>query len=222
MDSVKIGENIELICGDCLEYMKTMPDKSVDLVLTDPPYGLNFPYDNYQDTRDNLKVLISKFIPECLRISGRIYILCGPTQIGLYPQADWVMIVVWNTTGSFGKYGYNQWTPVLCYGKDAKGFGNINGITKSDVLRISGGGGVGFRRSEKGHPCPKPITIMEILVKRLTTENERILDCFAGSGTTGVACAQLGRKFIGIEIHKPYFDIAVKKIENEVAQYKLF
>ena len=220
---MKINENIELYLGDCLEEMKKLPDKSVDLVLTDPPYGLNFSYEGYDDTRDNLKNLIKYFIPEFIRIAKRTVVLCGPTQISLYPQVNWVGSIVWNTTGSFGKCGYNQWTPFLLYGEDIKGFGNINGITKSDVLRISGGGGVGFTRSkeEKEHTCPKPITMMKLVVQRFSNENDTILDPFMGSGTTGVACVKLNRKFIGMEISPEYFEISRKRISDELRQTKL-
>jgi site-specific DNA-methyltransferase (adenine-specific) len=214
---------MQLIQGDCLEIMKDIPDKSIDMVLTDPPYGLNFPYNSYDDTRDNLKNLISKSIPEMLRISNRVYILCGPTQICLYPEPEWIISFTWNTTGSFGKYGYNQWTPVLCYGKDLKGMGKINNVLKSDVLRISGGGGVGFMRNddEKKHTCPKPITMINEIIKRLSNENDTILDCFMGSGTTGVACKNLNRDFIGIELDETYFKIAKERIENTPNQITL-
>lgn len=209
--------SIELIHGDCLIEMRKLKDKSVDLVLCDPPYGLNFEYISYSDTRENLIKLIGLFMPEALRISKRaVYVLCGPTQIGLYPQSDWCGAITWNTTGSFGKYGYNQWTPILCYGKDLAGFGNINGVTKSDTIKISGGGGVGFTRGkeEKKHTCPKPITMMRQVVARYCGLSETILDPFMGSGTTGVAAKELGRSFIGMEIDKNYFEIAKKRIEN--------
>lgn len=209
--------NIEIIQGDCLEIMKTFNDNQFDLVLTDPPYGLNFPYLSYDDTRQSLKRLIDGFLPQAKRIAERVYVLCGPTQISLYPEPDWVISFTWNTTGSFGKYGYNQWTPVLCYGKDIKGFGRINGILKSDVLRISGGGGVGFMRSkeEKKHTCPKPITMMNEIISRLSNEGDTILDPFMGSGTTGVACRNLGRNCVGIEISPEYCEIARKRVQAE-------
>ena len=214
----------ELHHGDCLDVMATLPDASIDCVLTDPPYGLNFPYLSYTDTRENLKGLIAKFVPECRRIANRVFILCGPTQIALYPEADWVCNVTWNTTGTLGKYGYNQWTPVLCYGKDLKGFGNINGLLKSDTLRISGGGGVGFQRSEeeKKHTCPKPITVMNVTLRRLTNEGDTVLDPFMGSGTTGVACELGNRKFIGIEKDAEYFKIATNRIEGVKKKEPLF
>ena len=206
----------QIIHGDCLEVLKTLPSGSVDAVVTDPPYGLGFPYLSYDDTRDGLARLIDGFMPEALRVAPRVFVLCGPTQIGMYPQADWVANVTWNTTGTFGRFGYNQWTPVLCYGKDIAGFGNVNGVLKSDTMRISGGAGVGFMRSEeeKKHTCPKPITVMESVVRRLTPEDCTVIDPFMGSGTTGVACVQTGRNFIGIEIDAGYCEIARKRIEE--------
>jgi site-specific DNA-methyltransferase (adenine-specific) len=212
---------IDLRLGDCLEHMCNMGNGSVDVVITDPPYGLNFPYLSYDDTRENLKSLINDFMPEVLRVAKRaVFILCGPTQISLYPQADWCGAVTWNTTGSFGKYGYSQWTPVLCYGTDLKGFGNVNGVTKTDTIKISGGGGVGFTRGdlEKEHTCPKPITMMDAIVTRYAGQNETILDIFMGSGTTGVACVRLGRNFIGIEKEPKYFEIAEKRIASAQQQ----
>jgi DNA modification methylase len=200
--------------GDCREVMATLDAESVDAVIADPPYGIGFPYLSYEDTRENLVELISGFLPQARKVAARVFVLCGPTQIGLYPQPDWVMNVTWNTTGSFGKYGYNQWTPILCYGKDVKGFGRVNGVLKSDVLRISGGGGVGFMRSEreKKHTCPKPITLMQIVVDRLTMQGECVLDPFCGSGSTGVACVAAGRRFIGIEREVEYVKIAKARI----------
>jgi DNA modification methylase len=214
----------ELHLGDCLEVMATLPDASIDCVLTDPPYGIGFPYLTYSDTRENLRQLIEGFLPKARRVANKVFVLCGPTQIALYPEADWVCNVSWNTTGSFGKYGYNQWTPVLCYGTDIKGFGNVNGVLKSDTLRISGGGGVGFQRSdeEKKHTCPKPITIMHLLIKRFTHEGQTILDPFMGSGSTGASALQLGRNFIGIEKDPTYFEIAQKRIAEAQAREPLF
>ena len=211
--------------GDCLEYMKGMEAGSVDAVIADPPYGLNFPYLSYKDTRENLVNLISYFMPEMLRVAKRaVFILCGVTQINLYPQADWCGAITWSTTATFGKYGYNQWSPILCYGSDLKGFGNVNGITKTDTLRISGGGGIGFMRGdlEKEHTCPKPITMMNVVVNRYIEETETIFDPFMGSGTTGVAAVQLGRNFIGCEIDPKYFAIAEKRINEAKLQPALF
>ena len=156
-------------------------------------------------------------------MGSRVYGLSGITQVHLYPEPDWILSVTWNTTGSFGKYGYTQWMPILAYGRDLKGFGNVNGVTKTDAIKISGGGGVGFARGqdEKVHPCPKPITSMRVLINRLARPDDLILDPFAGSGTTGVACLQTGRRFIGIELDPVYFDAACRRLEQAAAQARL-
>jgi DNA modification methylase len=211
-----------IYCADCLEILPFL--EPVDLVLTDPPYGLGFPYLEYLDTQENLEKLIFEGFPILQEKTDRLYFLCGPTQIHLYPPADWVCSVTWNTTGTFGKYGYNQWTPVLCYGRDLKGFGNINGITKNDTFFINGGAGVGFMRSgeEKKHTCPKPINLVSLMVTRFSLVEETVLDPFLGSGTTAVACEQLNRRWVGIEISEAYCQIAKRRIEKETQQLKLF
>ncbi len=83
-----------------------------------------------------------------------------------------------------------------------------------------------FRSTEQaeknGHPCPKPIKSWQKLVNRVSRKGETILDPFMGSGTTGVACAKLGRKFIGIEIEPKYFDIACERIQKAYDQPDLF
>jgi DNA modification methylase len=213
-----------LLHGDCLELLRTLPDNSVDAVVTDPPYGINFPYKGYSDTRENLIEIIRFVFPEMIRVAkNRVVIMPGPTQIGLYPQADWVGAVCWNTTGSFGKYGFNQWTPLLFYGKDVTGFGSVNGQLKSDVIQISGGGGVGFQRNneEKQHTCPKPLNMMRKIIQRHVEPSSLVLDPFCGSGTTGVAAILEGFRFIGCEREADYVDIARARIEaavNERAQ----
>lgn len=217
-DIVTIGD-ATLYHGDCLEILPTLP--KVDAVVTDPPYGIGFQYFSYDDTRDSLRGLIAGLF-DSRAIANRFVILPGITQIHEYPEPEWIGCITWNTTGSFGKFGYTQWMPILLYGKDLDGFGNVNGTTKTDTLSISGGAGVGFQRSaeEKAHTCPKPENVMRWCVNRFSSG--AVLDPFMGSGTTGVACANLGRKFIGIEIERKYFDIACERIEAAYAQGRLF
>lgn len=213
-----MSERYQIIEGDCREIMAGMGANSVDVVITDPPYGLGFDYLEYEDTRENLKSLIAEFLPEAIRVAKkRAIVLCGPTQITLYPESDWVGCVKWNTTGSHGRYGFNQWTPVLMYGKDRKGLKTIDGILKSDVISINGGGGVGFQRSaeEKKHTCPKPMTIMKPIVLRHTAPGDVVLDPFNGSGSTGKAAVREGFDYIGIELDPEYVEIATARIRAE-------
>ena len=211
---------VTLYNGDCREIL---PQISGDVVVTDPPYGLEYPYRSYDDTRENLRRLVDAVMPEIMRI-GRAVVMPGPTQIGLYPQPEWVGCVTWNTTGTFGKRGYNQWTPLLCYGDDLPGFGNVNGVTKSDVLAISGMGGMmgDVVKKDGIHTCPKPLNMMKKVIQRHTMENEIVIDPFMGSGTTAIACVQMGRRFIGIEQDPEYFQSAVERIRAATAQGDLF
>jgi len=211
-------KGITIYHADCREIL---PEIKADVMVTDPPYGLGFPYLSYEDTRENLMQIISFLSPYLVDSNYLCYrsvVTCGPTQIGLYPQATWVSAITWNTTGSFGAYGYSQWMPVLLYGNDLKGFGNVNGITKSDTKRILGGGCVGFCRdvNEKKHTCPKPFNIMKWIVQRFSESTCCVVDPLMGSGTTLVAAKDLGRKAIGIELEEKYCEIAAKRLAQEV------
>ena len=215
--------DIDLRLGDCLEILPTLADNSVDAVITDPPYGLNIKYESYIDTIENLKKILDVFVPQINRFK-RVVIFGGITNLFLYPQPDWIGAITWNTTGSYGKYGVSQWQPVLLYGIDIDGFGSVNdGVLKSDTIHISGGGDVGFQRGkqEKAHPCPKGIKLMRRILTRFTSPGDTILDPFMGSGTTGVACVQTGRNFIGIEIEEKYFNIAEKRIAEAQLQIRM-
>jgi site-specific DNA-methyltransferase (adenine-specific) len=209
-----------IIEGDCLQVLPTLEAGSFDAVITDPPYGLGFPYHGYSDTRDNLRALIAVAMPELRRVARSVYVLPGITQVALYPEPDWIACVCWDTTGSHGKYGFTQWMPVLCYGEDLPGFARLdNGMLKSDVIAITGGGGVGFRRpagEKTKHPCPKPLNVMRVLVRRLVREGGAVLDPFAGIGTTLVAAMIEGRRFVGIEQSPEYAAIARRRIADTV------
>ncbi len=212
-----------LYLGDCRDILPTLG--KVDAVVTDPPYGIGFKYLSYDDTADNLRSLISEAIAPLIAVAGRAIITPGQTQVWFYPPADWIASVTWDTTGTFGHCGYSQWMPVLIYGSDVKGFGrNASGYLKSDLIRFTGGAGVGFQRDaeERAHTCPKPLNVMQSIVGRFTEVAEVVVDPFLGSGTTGVACASLGRPFIGIEREPTYFDIACRRIEEAYKQPRLF
>jgi len=222
MRTERIGD-ATLYLGDCRDVLPGL--SGVDAVVTDPPYGIGFDYLSYADTQENLAALVASIIRPAIQAFDRVIVTPGQTQLWLYPPADWVASVCWDTTATFGHCGYSQWMPVLVYGADVPGFGRVaSGRLKSDVIRFSGGAGVGFQRNavEKAHTCPKPENVMHALVARFSDENETILDPFMGSGTTGVACARLGRSFIGIEIEPRYFDIACRRIEQAQRQRDLF
>jgi site-specific DNA-methyltransferase (adenine-specific) len=204
---------IELHLVDCLEFMRTMPDKSVDAVITDPPYGVNLDYSQYVDTKENLDFLIKVFVPECLRIANKVAITCGVANIHKYPSSDWTLCWHWTNTTSTGKWGFNCWQPILVYGKDPQleaGKGR-----HQDAKQFNPNEG---KIGNFNHPCPKPVSVMKWLVGRCSLDNWTIFDPFMGSGTTGVACVQTGRNFIGCEIDPGYFKIAEKRIHDAQQQ----
>lgn len=193
-----------IIHGDCLEEMRKMDSNSVDVIITDPPYGLDISYDEYIDTEENLSVIINDFLPEALRVAKRVVIFPGINNVWRYPRPDWIACWFYGTTGSWGKLGYNSWQPILFYGKNNRRYG-------MDTIKYSK-----MEKRHPGHPCSKPVGLMELVVGRFSEPGETVLDPFLGTGSTGVACKKLGRKFIGIEISKDYCKIANARINAKV------
>lgn len=218
MEKVTIG-GATLYLGDCMDILPTL--SKVDAVITDPPYGIGYKYLNYEDSQENLKKLVSVFIPLSIDIADRVAVFCGVNNLQLYPPATWTLAWHWRGTNTYGKYGINQWQPILVYGQDIKGFGSINGTLKSDAIYYEGGN-CDERKEFDLHPCPKNVGIMFKVINRLSVEGNIVVDPFMGSGTTGVACAQMGRNFIGIEREPKYFDFACKRIEQAYAQGQMF
>ena len=207
--------DVKLIHGDCLEVMRGMDDNSVDAVVTDPPYGNNTDYGIYIDTRDNLRKLVDYFMPQALRIAEKVFVTSGVKNMWLYPEPTWTLS--WVNPAGIGssQWGFTCWQPVLAYGKDPylqDGKGR-----RPDTL---------FQRktdkNKNDHPCAKPDNVMRWIIDRTTRPGDTILDPFMGSGTTGVACVQTGRNFIGIEIDERYFAIAQRRIKDALQQPNLF
>jgi site-specific DNA-methyltransferase (adenine-specific) len=197
--------NIELIQGDCLDVMRGMGDKSVDAVITDPPYGINkaewdkeFPTEWYKIARNLGKTVIT--------ITGSSQIKYVIPMVG----DDFIdIIAARNLNGmTFSPLGFGNWLSAVVSGEKPK-----SGITFFEFV---------VRGEKPDHPSPKPIDYMRKLITRVTNEGDTILDPFMGSGTTGVACVQLNRNFIGIEIDPTYFAIAQERIRVAQMQPNLF
>jgi len=202
----------KIICGDCLEVMKEMPDNSVDLVLTDLPYGIGYDYDLYEDTPDNLQNLIDKVMPELFRISKVILLTPGPTNSFRYPEPRWTLGWVYKGGSNTGYWGFNCFQPILAYGKDpylVQGKGRQQDVIFDNIPPE--------RWLKEYHSCSKPITFWrKLLLRGSVKETDIIFDPFLGSGTTALAAKQLGRKFIGIEISEKYCEIAKQRLRQEI------
>lgn len=211
-----------LYLGDCLEILPTLG--KVDAVVTDPPYGIkenahriasrgklaktidygNFDWDNEPASKQQIDACIA---------AGNHAIIFGGNYFHLPPSRCWL---VWDKQNS-GNFADCElaWTNL---NKSVRRiYWQWNGFIRKGEMNKTGKG-VSYRV----HPTQKPVEVMKWCIDHLPEGCSTILDPFMGSGTTGVACSKMGRKFIGIEIEPKYFDIACRRIEDAYRQPDLF
>lgn len=236
---------INLMLGDCLELMKNIPDKSVDMVLCDPPYGTTackwdvvIPFEPMWNelkriTKDNGAICLfgSEPFSSHLRVSNLKMFkydwiwnkkrVSNPMSAKKRPLSCIEIISIF----SFKPPTYNPQNLTLTnknLGGNKKGTEGLQTSNKSknytqeftnypkNILEISADN----YGSNCFHPTQKPVALLEYLIKTYTLENETVLDFTMGSGSTGVACKNLNRNFIGIEKEDKYFYLAKNRIEN--------
>jgi len=251
-----MGET-NLINGDCLKEMDNLPYGSVDMVLTDPPYGTTackwdsvIPLVQMWDSihrviKDNAAVVFTSSQPftsvlvqsnvrmfkhEWIWIKNRGSNFANTVR---EPMKEHESVIVFSN----GKWVYNRQmqertgggldrakylvehndqdrdTYHKFEGRDAHKISDLRVPSSWQKFNIASG------KEKTKHPTQKPLALMEYLIKTYTNEGETVLDFTMGSGTTGVACKNLGRKFIGIELDKGYFDIARERI-NAPSPYR--
>ena len=211
-EKVTIG-NCELYIGDCREVLPLLPKH--DLLLTDPPYGIGLDYsESFKDSKADLIALVEWFMPMALLAAPVVSITPGNLNQYLYPQPTWTLCWFNRAGAGSGPWGFSCWQPIMCYGADPY-LKNGKG-RRGDYIEWS------ETADKNGHPCPKPTKFMSRWITRVGFDSHTVLDPFMGSGTTGVACAQLGKAFTGIERERKYFDIACRRIEQAYAQPRLF
>ena len=201
--------DITLIHGDCLQVMRDMPDNSVDAVVTDPPYNAKkaFMNDNLDD--EQYKIFILNIVNSCEKIANTRIFFTGLINLFVWPKPK--NLLIWtklNGTSGAGNIIHNKYEPIACYGK-------IKNLM-TDVFNYP------IEYGTYKHPTQKPLKLMKILIAKMTDPGATILDPFMGSGTTGVACVQTGRNFIGIEIDEKYYNIAQRRIKDALQQPGLF
>lgn len=208
-----------VILGDCLEIMREMPDGSVDVIITDPPYNaINRTTGNLRvidkGLADSTPIDIPSLSKEFWRITrGSVYTWCSDEQ-----YTDWVnafkslgattRICAWLKTNPSPMNGEKFWLSALELCVFArKSHATFNRFCKPPLWK-------GPSERVSGFPCPKPLWLMEELISASSNEGDTILDPFMGSGTTMVACERTGRNGIGIELNKDYFEIAQKRLSQ--------
>lgn len=250
-------DNFKLYNGDYLEIMKEIPDNSVDLVLTDPPYNTTM-------CDWDIAIDVPAFFREMRRISKR-QILFGvepfTSKIVIEGVDTFCEKITWkkHKAANFGNFRHRllKYTEdIVVFGKGVfnpqyekristrikeaqKGNSKQWRTNRKDTQNVSFATDYGLSdwnkydpnlkllgnvfeipsvvsnsKEKTSHPTQKPLKLIDLLLKIYSNENNVVLDPFMGSGTTGVACRNLNRKFIGIEIDKTYFGIAKNRIED--------
>ena len=194
----------QLYQGDCLSFMRGMKAGSVDAVITDPPYGMNSHNMRncvgFMPVEWDDKPASDNQINECIRVSKN-QIIWGGNYFNLPPTR---CMLIWDK----GEGMYNRsWAECEIAWSS---FDQVSRIFKTS------------KREEKQHPTQKPLELMRWCIEKYTNSGDAVLDPFMGSGTTGVACMQLGRKFIGCELDPDYFAIAEKRIKAAASQEIMF
>lgn len=239
---------MELYNGNCLEIMKKLPDKSIDMILCDLPYGTTrnkwdsvidleslwggyrriikdngaialfaqTPFDKILGS-SNLKMLRYEWIWEKHNATGHLNAKKMPMKAHENILVFYKNLPVYNP----------QFTEGKPYTSKGGGYSSNYGEQKDNVVTINNGFRyprdiVKFKRDkEKLHPTQKPVALLEYLIKTYTNEDMLVLDNCMGSGSTGIACLNANRRFIGIELDENYYNIAKQRIDNHIKQLSL-
>lgn len=247
-----VTSEYSLLFGDCLERMKEIPDGSVDLILTDPPYGTTAcKWDSVIDF-----TLMWEQLNRVIKPNGAIVLFgsepfssmlrCSNLKMFKY---DWVwnktygtnfqmankqpmkahetLSIFYSQQSSYNPIKVKRKKPIDTRGwKQDKRNGDHNNFNSKEnikkvydekfpitVLEFNPANGE-CNNTKKLHPTQKPVALLEYLIKTYTQEGETVLDFTMGSSSTGVACLNTNRKFLGIEMDEGYFDIGVKRMQE--------
>ena len=224
----------KLINDNAIDFMKTLEDESVDLIVTDPPYKVTA-RGNAGNSGGMMQSKLSmqgrifkhndvrpmEYIPEFYRLlkdGSHCYIMTNhvnlqeilntATECGFH----FIKSLIWNKGNKImGQFYMSQFEYILFFrkGKGKK----INKCGTSDILSVP-------NKKTKGedgkniHDTEKPVELMKILIENSSQENELVLDPFVGVGATAIACKDLNREYIGIELDEKYYNIACSRIDN--------
>ena len=202
----------EIICGNCIELIKEIPDRSIDAVITDPPYGLN----KYGVKNDTDLGLYYYILPECFRAlkDDSFFVTFFSTKylplaFENNPFTFLWQVVLYCPEGSVrSPIGFTKFMSCLVFKKGKPKLQRLN----KDIFVDTPGKMVEPDEGYIDHPTPKPKTFVKELLKMFTAEGDIVLDPFVGSGSTALACQQLNRHFIGFEIEERYCKIAKSRL----------
>ena len=247
MSKIDLSKSVNLFHGDCLEVMKDIPDNSIDCAVIDPPYkivagGCRKVADNecsgiFNKRKDSKRtdwvdevrsgkmfkhneIKFSDWLPELFRVlkdKSHCYLMINSRNLkDLQVEAEragfkFQNLLIWdkgNVTPN--RYYMQGFECILMLRKG--GAKTINDRGSSNILRVPNIIG------NKKHPSEKPVELLQIMIRNSTNEGDTVIDPFMGSGSTGVACLNTNRKFIGIELDENYFNIAEARIKQTEQQ----
>lgn len=215
------------ICnGDCLELMKDLPDGSIDMIATDPPYCVGASSNGIKSSFTDLN-LMRPFFEQCfsewqrvLKDGGHVYCCTDwRTYPFLYPiMLKYLSIknlIVWDydwiKAGTYYRYRYE----LIIFAMKGK---SNRQVPRNEPDVWSGIRCVNYTNPNKWHQSEKPVELMERMIKNSSAEGQTVLDPFLGSGTTAIAALNLNRQFIGFELDEHFFNVAEKRIAEAVAK----
>lgn len=200
----------QFINADCLDIMREMPDKSIDLVLTDPPYRNSEDNQPTKDMRNNGTINnfgdkpSQEVFSEIFRVSKN-QIIWGANYFISKMPFDSSCWLIWD----------KLFSEDLSFSQFEMAYTSFKTTSKKFVLNPSA-------NNNRFHPTQKPVKLFEWCLKNYSNENDLILDCFSGSGTTAIAAHNLGRQFICIEKDKEYYEKSIIRYDKHIQQIKMF
>lgn len=238
-----IGAN-KFYLQDNRDMIKTIPDRSVDLILTDPPYNISkystgnidlpnrTPLNNNIADWDKVEIFPSEYITEFKRIlkpSGNVFIFTTYNCIGKWHAAfdeefDTTQFMVWhktNPTPNIFKKGFlNSCELIICFWNKGHVWnftsqGEMHNFIESPICMGA------ERLKNPKHPSQKPLQVLKHIIKIASNENDMVFDPFMGVASTAVAAIELNRKFCGCEINKAYYDGGVERVKRAIINHNL-
>ena len=223
---------MDLILGDGFSLIKNIPDNSVDLIVTDPPYGINFTKGYKSGSTELIQgddgFTVMFFLDDILREYKRI--LKPNSALYIFTRFDvmpywWIKLknyfdaknqIVWFKGGGGmgdlkGNYAYNYESIMFA----TNGKHQIRGKRDGSVWQIG-------KCKQEYHETQKPVELIQKIIEHSSDEGMTVFDPFMGSGTTGIACKNLNRNFIGIELNEDYYLTAKNRVEKHCQQGKFF
>jgi len=241
MIDVNAIEDYLLLHGDCMEYLKEIPDGSIDLILCDPPYNLakystgNMQFNWRSEINNDLaewdlvELNPADFVKDFKRIlspTGNIFIFTGYNLFGKWHEVfdkefDTFQFMVWHKTNpvpSIRKSSFlNSCELIVCMWNKGHTWNFLKQSQMHNFIEAPICMGQERLKYPK-HPTQKPLSVLRHIIKIASNENDLVLDMFMGVGSTGVAALNLNRRFIGIEIDKEYYTASVKRIKEAVSE----